>query len=79
MNSLLSTPSLREKITDMKEKRETDNWTSEDEQILAFLLELLTLRGARHDLEMNLKKITDDVYKMHGKMQDEKKLLTKLN
>ena len=75
MKSLLSTPALREKITEMKEQREKDGWTAEDEQILAFLLELLELRLFFDSVRMKADEKQSEIYRLHDKMQDEKNLL----
>ena len=75
MRSLLSTPALREKITGMKELREKDGWTAADEQILAFLLELLELRLFIHSVKMKAEEKQSEIYRLHDKMQDEKNLL----
>lgn len=75
MKSLLSTPALREKITEMKERREKDGWTAEDEQILTFLLELLELRLFIHSVKMKAEEKQSEIYRLHDKMQDEKNLL----
>ena len=75
MKSLLSTPALREKITEMKERREKDGWTAEDEQILTFLLELLELRLFIHSVKMKAEEKQSEIYRVHDKMQDEKNLL----
>lgn len=75
MRSLLSTPALREKITGMNERREKDGWTAADEQILAFLLELLELRLFFHSARMNADEEQSKIYRLHDKMQDEKNLL----
>lgn len=75
MKSLLSTPALREKITEMKERREKNGWTAEDEQMLAFLLELLALRLFIHSVKMKADEKLSEIYRLHDKMQDEKDLL----
>lgn len=75
MKSLLSTPALREKITEMKERREKNGWTAEDEQMLAFLLELLELRLFIHSVKMKADEKLSEIYRLHDKMQDEKDLL----
>lgn len=75
MRSLISTPALREKITEMKERREKDGWTAEDEQILAFLHELLELRLFFHSVRMKTDEKQSEIYRLHDKMQDEKNLL----
>ena len=75
MKSLLSTSALREKITAMKEQREKGGWTAENEQILAFLLELLELRLFFHSARMNADEEQSKIYRLHDKMQDEKNLL----
>ena len=75
MKSLLSTPALREKITEMKERREKGGWTAEDEQILTFLLELLELRLFIHSVKMKAEEKQSEIYRLHDKMQDEKNLL----
>ena len=52
MKSLLSTPALAEKICDMKDRREKANtWSADDEQILAFLVELLRLMQTANQRE----------------------------
>ena len=76
MRSLLSTPALNEKICDMKERREKDNaWSAEDEQILAFLVELHILRISKAHAENEAKRITETIYRVHDEMQDERGLL----
>ena len=52
MKLLLSTPALAEKISDMKDRRqENKTWSAEDEQILAFLIELHILRMSKTHAE----------------------------
>ena len=76
MKSLLSTPALAEKICDMKDRRQEDRaWSAEDEQILAFLVELHILRISKTHAEKEAKGITETIYKLHDEMQDEKGLL----
>lgn len=76
MGSLLSTPALNEKICEMKDRREKDRaWSAEDEQILAFLVELHILRISKAHVEKESKGITETIYKVHDDMQDEKGLL----
>lgn len=76
MKSLLTTTALNEKICDMKERREKDAaWSAEDEQILAFLVELHILRISKAHAEKESKGITETIYKVHDGMQDEKGLL----
>lgn len=76
MKSLLATPALNEKICDMKDRRQKDKtWSAEDEQILAFLVELHILRISKNHVEKEAKGITETIYKIHDGMQDEKGLL----
>lgn len=76
MRSLLSTPALNEKICDMKDRRENDDtWSAEDEQILAFLVELHILRISKIHADSESKGITEIIYKLHDEMQDERGLL----
>lgn len=76
MKSLLSTPALNEKICVMKERREKDAaWSAEDEQILAFLVELHILRISKTHADNESKGITETIYKVHDEMQDDKGLL----
>lgn len=76
MGSLLSTPALNEKICEMKDRREKDRtWSAEDEQILAFLVELHILRISKSHAENEARGITETIYKIHDEMQDEKGLL----
>lgn len=78
MRSLLSTPALNEKICDMKDRREKDNtWSADDEQILAFLVELHILRISKAHVENEAKGITETIYKIHDEMQDERGLLVR--
>lgn len=76
MKSLLSTPALAEKISDMKDRRQEDKaWSAEDEQILAFLVELHILRISKAHADNESKGITETIYKVHDEMQDERGLL----
>ena len=76
MGSLLSTPALNEKICEMKDRREKDRtWSAEDEQILAFLVELHIQRISKSHAENEARGITETIYKIHDEMQDEKGLL----
>ena len=78
MKSLLSTPALAEKISDMKDRRqENKTWSAEDEQILAFLIELHILRISKTHAEKEAKGITATIYKIHDEMQDERGLLVR--
>lgn len=78
MKSLLSTPALAEKISDMKDRRqENKTWSAEDEQILAFLIELHILRISKIHAEKEAKGITETIYKIHDEMQDERNLLVR--
>ena len=71
----VSFPALRKRIAKMKEERESGNWTEEDEQILAFLQELLALRNFKFSFERDLDKSTKDIFKMFDNMRKEKGLL----
>ena len=76
MKSLLSTPALAEKICDMKDRRAKANtWSADDEQILAFLVELHILRISKAHADSESKGITEIIYKLHDEMQDERGLL----
>ena len=73
MKSLLSTPALAEKICDMKDRREKANtWSADDEQILAFLVELHILRISKAHADSEEKGITEIIYKLHEVMPDER-------
>lgn len=76
MKSYLSTPALSNRIEKMNEEREKCcEWSAEDEQTLAFLVELHILRLHNTHQVNEAKKIEELIYKLHDDIQDEKGLL----
>lgn len=76
MKSYTETTALVEKIDEMKMRREEQaNWSAEDEQMLAFLVELHILRITLiHSINEN-NKIVELITNLQDDMQDEKGLL----
>lgn len=78
MKSYTDTIALAEKIEQMKKRRsEQEEWSADDEQILAFLVELQILRISFMHTFNESKKIIETISNIMDDMQDEKGLLVR--
>jgi len=79
MKSYTSDIELLDRIEKMKRTRreQESTWSAEDEQILAFLIELHILRTTFFHSFNEAKKIAEIIANNHDTMQDEKGLLVR--
>ncbi len=78
MESYTETTALVNKIEEMKkDRKEQETWDADDEQILAFLVELYILRTSFIHTFDESKKIAGIISNIQDKMQDEKGLLVR--
>ena len=76
LKASIETPALIELIEEKKKQRvEDENWTKEEEQILAFLVELYFLRTSFIHAFKETKDTLDLVLKLQNEMKKEKGLL----
>ena len=76
LKASIETPALIELIEEKKKQRlEDENWTKEEEQILAFLVELYILRTSFLHAFKETKDTLDLVLKLQSEMKKEKELI----
>lgn len=76
LKASIETPALVTLIEDKKKQRlEDENWTEEEEQILAFLVELYILRTSFLHAFKETKDTLDLVLKLQSEMKKEKELI----
>lgn len=76
LKASIETPALIELIEEKKKQRlEDENWTKEEEQILAFLVELYFLRTSFIHTFKETKDTLDLVLKLQSEMKEEKELI----
>lgn len=76
MKSYTSDIELLDRIEKMKKcRKEQETWDADDEQVLAFLVELHILRITFFHSFNESKKIAEIISKLHDEMQDEKGML----
>jgi len=78
MKSYTTTEALVDKIEAMKgQRKEEGDWSADNEQTLAFLIELHILRTTFFHTFNESKKITEIISDLQDEMQDEKGLLVR--
>ena len=75
MKCYTTTEALWDRIKQMETLREQQDWSKEDEQIYAFLIELHTLRITFMHTYNEFKGIAETISNLHDELQDEKGML----